>query len=117
MARVNESRRARREEEGRVYGPVHEYVKSLSCDVAGRQRRDGTIHVCAFYEDRPNVESHHVKHVGSGGEDFNNTLPLCPKAHDEAHALPVTEWCSLYHRDFRSVCCEYSTRFYQEMEA
>lgn len=114
MPRVNKARQQRREEAGLTYGPVHDYVKSLTCDVRGRQRSDGTIHVCGFYEDRPNVESHHIKHVGSGGEDRNNTLPLCPKAHDEAHALPVGDWCRLYHRDFRSVACDYSQQFDQE---
>ena len=114
LRKVNVERQKRRADAGLVYGPVHDFVKSLTCDVAGRQRSDGSIHVCGFYEDRPNVESHHIKHVGSGGEDRNNTVPLCPKAHDEAHSMPLGEWCRLYHRDARSVACDYTARFDQE---
>lgn len=106
LRKVNEERRARREQEGRVYGPLHDWIKTQPCDLAGRQG-----HTCRFYEDRPRIESHHIKTVATGGEDRNNTVPLCPAGHDEAHALPLGDWCRKHHRDFRSVACDYTARF------
>lgn len=113
MRRVNPERAARREEADLVYGTHHAFVKEGACDVRGRQRSNGSIHECGFFADRPNIEGHHIKSVGSGGEDRNNEVPLCPAAHDEAHSMSVSEWCRLYHRDFRSVACEYTAQFDQ----
>lgn len=106
MRKVNEDRQRRREEADLVYGTHHEWIKTLPCDLDGRQG-----HTCRYYDDRPRVEGHHIKHVGSGGEDRNNEVPLCPGGHDEAHALPLTAWCRKYHRDFRSVACDYTNQF------
>lgn len=106
MNKVNQRRRAKRESDGLVYGDLHEWTKRQPCILA-----DHPDHACAFYPDRKNVESHHVKSIGSGGKDENNTVPLCPRGHDEAHCLGLTRLCEKYHRDFRSLACEVTEAF------
>ena len=111
MNKVNKARLERRERDDRVYGSHHSFIKEGACDVRLRQRANGSIHECGFFADRPNIEGHHIKSVGSGGEDRNNEVPLCPAAHDEAHSLSVSDWCRLYHRDFKSVAAIYTEQF------
>lgn len=106
MRRVNPERRARRESEGLVYGEIHEFTKRLPCILA-----DHTEHCCEFYPDRREVESHHVKSVGAGGQDRNGTVPLCPGGHDEAHRRGLVGMCEKYGRDLRSLACEVTAEF------
>lgn len=110
MARFNPERRARRESEGLVYGEIHEYTKRLPCVLADRED-----HICDFYPNPHGCESHHVKSVGSGGQDENNTAPMCGAAHDEVHRLGLTRWCEKYGRDLRSIACEVTARFHAAM--
>jgi len=109
MRRFNPERRARREAEGRVYGELHQWTKRQPCILAGH-----ADHTCQFYADRKGVESHHVKSIGSGGEDENNTLSCCPGLHDSFHRLGLTRMCEVHGMDFRSLACEYTAQFYRE---
>lgn len=109
MPRFNAKRRAQREAEGRVYGPLHEWTRRQPCILFDRPG-----HVCHFPLGRRFIESHHVKSVGSGGEDENNTLPVDPILHDEFHALGLTRMCEKYGLDFRSLACEVTARFGRE---
>lgn len=107
---MNPERRARRESEGLVYGELHQWTKRQPCIL-----EDHPLHVCEFYPDRKGIESHHVKSIGSGGQDENNTVSFCPGAHDEAHRLGLVRMCEKYHRDFRSLACEVTARFCAEI--
>lgn len=109
MNKVNVGRQKRREEADLVYGSIHEFVKQQPCVLVGRQG-----HVCGFFEDRPRIESHHIKSVGSGGEDRNNTLSCCPKLHDEFHAAPLSDMCRRWHLDFKSIAADLSNLYDQE---
>lgn len=109
MARFNAEKRARRMSEDRVYGSLHFFTKRLPCVLA-----DVPDHVCDFYPNLSGCESHHVRSVGSGGEDENNTVPLCGAAHDEVHRLGLTTWCEKYGRDLRSIACEVTAKFIAE---
>ena len=108
MNKVNESRRARREEADLVYGTHHEWIGTLPCVLAGLQG-----HVCEWYDGIPTV-GHHLKSVGSGGEDRRNQIPVCGKAHAEFHAEPLSTVCRRWHRDFRSIACELTEQFDRE---
>jgi len=113
MNRVNPERRARRESEGLVYGELHEWTKRQPCILAGHG-----LHQCEYYApERRGVESHHVKSVGSGGQDRNTTLPTCPALHDEFHRLGLTAICEKYRMDFASLACEVTERYDAEAEA
>jgi hypothetical protein len=109
MARFNPEKRARRESEGLVYGPLHVWTKTQPCILAGHE-----LHVCEFYGDRKGIESHHVKSVGSGGQDENNVLPTCPALHDEFHRMGLVSMCERYRMDFRSIACEVTARYERE---
>ena len=100
---------ARRVEEDRVYGSHHQAIKAFPCDL-----QDNQHHKCGFFEDRPRIEGHHLKSVGSGGEDENNEIPCCPVLHDEFERNPLIDMCRTYHRDFKSVACDYTRRIYNE---
>jgi len=101
---VNKERRKRRADAGLVYGPYHRWIKQQPCALAGHPR-----HRCGYYEDRPGVEGHHLKHVGNGGQDRDNELPLCPVGHDHAHALgSISALCEHYGRDFRTIAALYT---------
>lgn len=112
MARFNPDKRARRESEGRVYGGLHAWTKRQACVLS-----DHPEHACGFYGDRRVVESHHVRSVGSGGEDENNTLPACPVLHDEFHTLGLTRMCERYGKDFRSLACEVTDQYVRERDS
>lgn len=75
LAPVNRERKAKRAEDGRVYGAYHRYVSTLPCIVAQRGG-DG----CSG-----RVEGHHVKSVGAGGEDECNEVPVCVRHHNQIH--------------------------------
>lgn len=109
MNKVNAKRRAQRESEGLVYGEIHLFTKRLPCVLS-----DVDGHVCDFYPNPSGCDSHHVRSVGSGGQDENNTVPMCGAAHDEVHRLGLTTWCEKYGRDLRSIACEVTARFYAE---
>lgn len=106
MRKVNEERRARREEADLTLGSHHRWIVTLPCDLYGHQH-----HVCGFFEDRAPTEGHHLKARGSGGQDRNNEIPCCPKLHDEFERTPLSDMCRKYHRDFKSVASDYTNRF------
>ena len=110
MAKVNKERRARREAADLVYGSVHEFVKQQPCVLAGVQG-----HTCGFFEDRPRIESHHIRSVGSGGQDRNNTISCCPRLHDEFERTPLSEMCRRWHRDFKSIAAELTAAYDREV--
>ena len=107
MRKVNPERRARRESEGLVYGPLHEWTKRQPCILAS----ENVIHHCESYPGRGFIESHHVKSVGAGGEDYNNTLPVCAAGHDEFHRRGLTGMCETYRRDWHSIACEVTAQW------
>jgi hypothetical protein len=110
MNRVNAKRRAQRESEGLVYGELHEWTKRQACIL-----EDHPEHVCQFFSDRRAIESHHVRSVGSGGQDENNTLPVDPGLHDSFHRLGLTRMCERHGLDFRSLACEVTARYVAEL--
>lgn len=105
MNKVNESRRQRREAEDLIYGSHHSWIGSLPCVLA-----DVDGHRCEWFDGIPTV-GHHLRSVGSGGEDRRNEVPVCGLAHAEFHALPLSAICRKYHRDFKSMASEYTERF------
>src|SRR5438309_1546364 len=54
------------------------FIRQLPCLIACRPP-----HVCHRYEGRQAVEPAHLTTRGAGGWDVGNTVPLCPRAHDE----------------------------------
>jgi hypothetical protein len=78
IAPVNQARKARRKEAGDVYGPYHRTVASFSCIGRGSVKHI----VCESFPGRAPIESHHVRSVGAGGKDEENTVPVCPALHD-----------------------------------
>ena len=104
MPKVNEARRARREAEGRVYSEHHEWIATQPCVLAGLQG-----HKCMGI-----VVGHHLKTVGSGGEDRNNQVPVCESAHSLFHDKPLSEVCRQFHKDFKSIACIYTEQFDRE---
>lgn len=106
MNKVNVERQKRREEADLVYGTHHDWIKTLTCDRAGAQN-----HRCRFYDDRAITEGHHLRSVGSGGQDRNNEIPCCPGLHDEFEGTPLSDMCRKYHRDFKSVASDYTNEF------
>lgn len=102
---VNRGRQKRRRAAGLVYGPHHEWMKGRPCVLTGLHRCMGP------------VTGHHLKSVGSGGEDRNNQVPVCEAAHREFHDRPLSEMCDRYGWDFRSIACEYTARFDRERAA
>lgn len=111
MRRFNPEKRARRESEGLVYGDLHKWIKGQECAGAGHP-----LHICEYYPpERRWVESHHLKSVGSGGEDRNNCVPCCPAFHDEFHRRGLTGMCEHYGRDWRSIACEYTEDYDEAM--
>jgi hypothetical protein len=112
MRKFDPERRARRESEGLVLGDHHAWIKRQPCELY-----DHPDHTCGFYPDRPRIEGHHLKTRGSGGQDRDNEIPVCPVGHDELEAAGnVSSQCERFGRDFRSIACEYTARFDAEME-
>lgn len=111
MKKRNEERQQRRQEADLVYGTHHQAIKTFTCDLIDHQH-----HKCGYFEDRPKVEGHHLRSVGSGGEDRNNEIPACPVLHDEFERTPLSEMCRKYHRDFKSVACDYTRCIENEVE-
>lgn len=73
---VNRKRKAKRAADDRVYGSYHRWVKQHPCAVKG--------------EGSPcfgDVDGHHIRSVGAGGVDANNTVPLCRGHHTEWHTI------------------------------
>jgi hypothetical protein len=104
---VNLERQKRRQEEGLVKGPHHHWIANEPCVLAGAPG-----HVCGFTEDQPAICGHHLKTIGSGGEDRNNEVPVCALAHIEFHAAgSISRMCDRHGRDFRSIACIYTERF------
>lgn len=87
VPKVNRERKARRKAEGLVYGPYHRATTRLPCIgvTFGWEPLTVLAHRCSFFSDRPGIESHHVVHVGTGGKDEENTVPVCPGLHDLIH--------------------------------
>lgn len=110
MNKVNAKRRAQRESEGLVYGPHHDYMRTLGCVLADVDHG----HHCVFTKEQPNVVGHHLKSVGSGGEDRNNQVPVCGAGHIEFHGYGIFAMCDMYGVDFRSLACEYTERYDRE---
>lgn len=78
---VNPARKAKRREAGEVYGPGYLWMTRQPCIL--RSRPD---HRCAWSQDRQ-PEAHHVKSVGAGGRDAEDTVPVCHVAHDALHSM------------------------------
>jgi hypothetical protein len=56
------------------------WIRTLPCIVP---THTGFAAACGPVADRHKVEAAHVKTRGSGGDDRKNTLPCCPRHHDE----------------------------------
>ena len=112
MNKVNAKRRAKRESEGRVYGPHHDFVATLPCVLAELHS-----HTCGFTSSQRSVCGHHLKTVKTGGEDWNNQVPVCALAHLEFHAAgSVSVMCDRYGLDFRSIACEVTAAYAAEQD-
>lgn len=110
LPKRNPERMKRREAADEVYGSHHKWIRRQPCHLRGPE--------CGYYEDRPNVEGHHLKHTGNGGKDRDNEVPLCPAHHDEHHRLgSISRACEHYRRDWRSIAVEYTAQHDREMAA
>lgn len=69
--------RKRRQAKGEIYGPYHEWVKTLPCLC-----KDNISTKCGGP-----VDAHHVKSVGAGGKDYANQVPLCRLHHQLLHTV------------------------------
>lgn len=68
----NPERQARRQDEGRVYGPFFRWVRENgACLLAGKPG-----HICTY-----GIDPHHIVTVGADGVDERNLAPLCRMAH------------------------------------
>lgn len=59
---------------------------------------------------RWSVEPAHLKTRGTGGDDRNNVVPLCPKHHDEQEGKTAT-FQSKYGVDLMALAVAYTRRF------
>lgn len=105
---VNADRRRRRRVDGdtevrHTYGPYHRWVKSRPCYI--RRHPD---HECGL-----GPSGHHIKHVGNGGRDPANEVPLCEKAHRELHDTGRETWQDRYGVDLEAAKWEMWDRFRQ----
>lgn len=85
----NGERKAKRAAEGKVYGSYHRWIGTFPCAV-GRDCFGA-------------VKGHHLKTVGSGGEDVANEVPLCIKHHSAAHGLTLADFERIYGVDLETV--------------
>lgn len=74
----------------RVYGSYFRYVKGFPCAVEGD--RDECL---------GEITGHHLKSVGSGGQDAGNLAPLCAKHHTAIHTLGLYDFDRLYFNDLK----------------
>ena len=87
---VNRKRKKKRAAEDRVYGSFFRYVCTLNCAVEG----EGDL---CFGP----ITGHHLKTVGSGGEDAANTTPLCYRHHRMIHDIGEAEFNRRFFNDLR----------------
>lgn len=76
-----------------VYGPLHRWTRTLPCLLMGA-------------ECEGEITSHHVKTVGSGGVDEDNTTPLCLKHHRQVHRIG----CETFQRRYAINLAEEATK-------
>ena len=74
----------------KVYGSYFEHVKTFPCAVMGEG-------VECFGE----VTGHHLKSVGSGGQDAGNLVPLCEGHHTEIHTSGLYDFDRKYFNDLK----------------
>ena len=76
MKKENRRRKKGRKDEGAVYGEYHDWIATHPCILRA-------LHSCEGV-----VVGHHLKSVGSGGEDAGNEVPMCEAAHTKGpHAI------------------------------
>lgn len=107
LNKVNWDKRNRRSDEDLVKGSHHRAIMTFPCALAD----DPQKMPCASYTGRAPIEGHHLKTVGSGGQDRDNEIPVCNAHHDECHrAGDISSQCERFKRDLRSLACEYTKR-------
>jgi len=101
MPRENRKRKQKRAVEGLVYGPYHRWIETLPCHIAGK-------HTCGG-----RIVGHHVKHVGNGGQDYGNEVPLCSDAHTDSgiavHTQGPDSFDTMFNVDLKSEALRYAT--------
>lgn len=77
--------RMRSDEDGFVhtYGYYHVWITTMPCLVENRMLEDG-------------VDAHHLKHVGNGGRDYRNQIPLINRYHIEVETIGEAKFCKKY---------------------
>jgi hypothetical protein len=90
IPKKNAKRKARRMADDKVYGSYFRYVKDFPCAVQGEG-------VECFGE----VTGHHLKSVGSGGQDAGNLVPLCAGHHTEIHTIGMHDFDAKYFNDLK----------------
>lgn len=88
---VNRERRKRRRVDGdtgvkHTYGSYHRWIQTRPCWI-----RHHPDHDCGG-----GGSGHHVRHVGNGGKDPANEVPLCEPAHQELHRIGKGTWEGRY---------------------
>lgn len=83
MRRVNWKRRKKRQDEGLVYGPYHQWIATKPCILSGVRE-----HKCIG-----DVVGHHIRSVGAGGQDYGNEIPVCALAHLSIETLGRLTFC------------------------
>ena len=63
------------------------------------------------------VEAAHVRSRGAGGDDLNNTVPLCRQHHGDQHAIGIQTFQATYEIDMPESAREHTARWEQEREA
>lgn len=89
LKKYNPRRRAKRKREDRIYGSYFRWAKTRPCRFLSRGN-----HRCWG-----GPTAHHIKSVGSGGEDHGNCLPVCEGMHTEIHCSTKDEIWMRYSMD------------------
>jgi hypothetical protein len=74
-----------------TYGPEFMRVSSLDCHFCGKR----------------GWWAHHVKTVGSGGQDAFNLIPVCLSCHTDVEKKGLTRFCEKSGDDLKAIALVY----------
>ena len=86
------------------------WIRRQECTL---QQFPGIGHVCSFWPERLGIEPAHIKTQGSGGDDYWNTVPLCPAAHDKQEGK-TRYFESIYDVDLTALAALYTQQYHDE---
>ena len=80
------------------------FIRKLQCCVSNCSRRRNSKN------NKPEVDPHHTKSVGSGGSDLT-CVPACDRHHTESHTIGQDTFQERYDIDFKEIQIECLKQF------